>query len=178
MTAENGQTGRESCGQRGQTIVEFALVAPILLFLFFAVLEGSLLVFTMGAFRYAASQGAIQDTELGNASNADTQAVQVIRTSPGVTSLATVTEVDIYRVNQGASGQLTADGSAYNKYRLDGTAISVTWPPSGRNVRSGFSDFLGVTISYTYQWKSGKLLGATPLQLKQTFYARLEPQSY
>jgi hypothetical protein len=153
-------------------------VAPILLFLFFAVLEGSLLVFTMGALRFAASQGAIQDAELGDATNADTQAVQVIRTGPGATNLATVSEIDIYRLIPQSNGTFTVDNTAYNKYRLDGSAISVTWQPSVRNVRSGFSDFLGLTILYQYKWKSGTLLRATALNLTQTFYVRLEPQSY
>ena len=164
-------------GQRGQGLVEFALVAPILLFLFFAVLEGSLLIFTIGAFRYAASNGAIQAAELGSASDADTQAVQVVRTSPGLTNLATVTEIDIYRVIQ-SGGQFVPDASAYNKYNLDGSAISVTWTPASRNVRNGFTDFLGLTIYYTYSWRSGKLLGAQPFHLSQTYDVRLEPQSY
>src|SRR5256885_14080824 len=106
VTASCSPKTRWGRGDRGQTMVEFALVAPILLFLFFAVLEGSLLVFTVGAFRYAASQGAIQDAELGNATNADTQAVQAIRTGPGVTTLANVTEIDIYRLNLQSNGQL------------------------------------------------------------------------
>src|SRR5579859_4423135 len=84
---------------RGQALVEFAFVAPIALFLLFAVLEGSLLLFTIGTARFAAGQGAIRAGELGNAANADTQAIQAIRTGPfGSTSLATVTEIDIYRL--------------------------------------------------------------------------------
>src|SRR5438309_11019318 len=121
VTSSDRPATRRSGGQRGQGLVEFALVAPILLFLFFAVLEGSLLVFTIGAYRYAASNGAIMAAELGSASDADTQAVQVVRTSPGLTNLATVTEIDIYRVVQ-SGGQFVPDASAYNKYRLDGTA--------------------------------------------------------
>jgi Flp pilus assembly protein TadG len=159
-------------------MVEFALVTPIILFLFFGALEGSLLVLTMGAFRNAVAQGAIQDAELGNATDADTQAVQLIMAGPGVTALATVKEIDIYRLTPLSTGQLSVDNSNYNKYPQNGTGSTVPWPPSVRNVRNGFSDFLGVTISYTYQWKSGSLLGAAPLQLTQNFYARLEPQSY
>ena len=170
------RTGRRS---GGQALVEFAFVAPIALFLFFVVLEGGLIMFTIGTSRFAAGQGAIRDAELGNAANADTQAVQVIRTGPlGSTSLATVTEIDIYRLLLQSNGQLTVDSTAYNRYRLDGTTISATWQPSARNVRQGFTDFLGLTISYQYQWASGRLLGAAPLPLTQTFYARLEPQSY
>jgi Flp pilus assembly protein TadG len=159
-------------------MVEFALVAPIILFLFFGVIEGSLLVLTMGAFRNAAAQAAILDAELGNATNADTQAVQAVLTGPGVTALAKVTEIDIYRLTPQSGGQLSVDASNYNKYPQNGTGSTVPWPPSVRNVRNGFSDFLGVTVSYTYQWKSGSLLGAAPLQLTQNFYARLEPESY
>lgn len=159
--------------------MEFAFVAPIALFLLFAILEGGLLLFTIGTSRFAAGQGAIQDAELGNATNADTQAIQVIRTGPlGSTSLATVSEIDIYRLQEQSNGQLTVDATAYNRYRLDGSAISVTWQPAVRNVRQGVSDFLGVTISYQYQWASGRLLGAPSMQLSQTFHVRLEPQSY
>lgn len=159
--------------------MEFAFVAPIVLFLLFAILEGSLLLLSIGTYRFAAGQGAIQDAELGNASNADTQAIQVIRTGPlGLTSLATVTEIDIYRLQEQSGGQLTVDSSAYNRYRLDGSAISITWQPSVRNVRQGFTDFLGLTINYQYQWASGHLLGAPSVSLAQTFYVRLEPQSY
>jgi Flp pilus assembly protein TadG len=159
--------------------VEFAFVAPIALFLIFAVLEAGLVLFTIGTSRFAAGQGAIRDAELGNASNADTQAIQTIRTGPlASTSLATVTEIDIYRLNVQSNGQLTVDASAYNRYRLDGSAISVTWQPGARNVRQGFTDFLGLTINYQYQWASGRLLSASPLQLSQTFDVRLEPQTY
>ena len=71
---------------------------PILLLLFFAVVEGSILVLTVGGYRYAAAQGAMQDAELGNAAYADTQqspsgptgAVQAIQSSPGITGLAQV----------------------------------------------------------------------------------------
>jgi Flp pilus assembly protein TadG len=170
---------RRSRGARGQTLVEFALVSPILLFMFFGVLEGSLLVFTMGTYRYSAAQGASQDAELGNASNADTQAVQSIQSGPvGQTSLATVQHIDVYRLVQQGNGQFTVDTTKINSYNLNGTAITVTWPPSARNVRNGSSDFLGLTIYYQYQWKSGTLLRSSPLNLTQTFYVRIEPQSY
>jgi len=176
VTASHSLASLRRGGQRGQGIVEFALVAPIVLLLFFAVLESGLLVFTIGAYRYAAAQGATLDAELGNATDADTQAVQVIQSSPGVPILATVTEIDICRQKQ-SGGQYVDDTTACNKYPVTGTS-SVTWPPASRNVHNGASDFLGVTIKYTYRFKSGTLLGAQPLQLTQTFDARIEPQTY
>ena len=136
----------------------------------------------MSAFRYAASQAAIREADLGNATNADTQAIQVIRNSPGITSLATVSEIDVRCESPTANGSLAPCASypTPNRYDLLGNPLAtpLPWPPSVRNVRSGASDFLGVTITYTYQWQSGWLLGSTPLQLTQTFHGRLEPQSY
>jgi Flp pilus assembly protein TadG len=164
---------------RGQALVEFAFVAPVALFLIFAILEGGLLLFTIATSRFAAGQGAIRAAELGNASNADAQAIQAIRTGPlGSTSLAIVSEIDIYRLVEQSNGQLTVDSTAYNRYRLDGSAISVTWQPAARSVRQGFTDFLGLTIDYQYTWASGRLLAAAPLQLSQAFDVRLEAQTY
>ena len=150
-------------------------MAPVLVFLFFSVLEGSLLVFSVGAFRYAASQGAIQDAELGDSSNADTTAIGVIQASPGVTA-SSISRIEIYRLMQ-SGGQLTVDTTKVNTYPTAGSP-TVNWPPSARNVRNGFTDFLGVTIYYQYQWKSGKLLGASALELTQSFNVRIEPQTY
>src|SRR5947208_16688822 len=88
-------TSPASHGSRGQTLVEFVLMLPIVLFVFFAVLEGSLLLLTIGSCRYAAAQAATRSAELGNAAYADTQqspqgptgAVQAIKSSPAVTTL-------------------------------------------------------------------------------------------
>jgi len=164
-------------------MVEFALVAPLVLFLLFGVVESSLLLFSVGTARYAAGEGARQASELGNATNTDTSAVQVIRTGPlGQTSLVTVSEIDIRRMVQDPVTQkLTPDTSlADNRYRLDGSAISspVAWPPANRNVRNGTSDFLELEIKYQYSWKTGSLLARGPLQLSQRFDVRLEPQTY
>ena len=43
---------------RGQSIVEFALIAPVLFFLLLGVLEACLLMITVGSARYAAAEGA------------------------------------------------------------------------------------------------------------------------
>ena len=171
---------RRRAGQRGQSITEFALVAPVLLFLMFGVLEMSLLLFVVGSARYASGEGAREASALGSASNTDTMAVQVIRAGPfGLSTLASVTEIDIYRLAQQANGTLTVDNTAYNRYRLDGSTIgTITWPPSARNVKQGQSDFLGLSIQFQYSWKTGRLLTQSGLSLTQTTYIRLEPQDY
>lgn len=161
-------------------MTEFAIVFPLLLFLLFGVLEAGLLMFSVGTARMAAGEAARQVAESGNAANADTITLKVVRgTALGTTTLASVDEVDIQKAHEQSDGSLTPDPNHINQYRLDGTALNgLTWPASSRDVINGQSDFAAVTIRYTYTWKSGLVLGQPPLHLFQTFYVRLEPQTY
>jgi len=165
---------------RGQALTEFALVTPILLFMLFAVLEGSLLLFVVGSARFGAGEAAREASEAGNAVDADQRIVQQVRQSAiGSTSLAKVTSVEIYKLNEQPDGSLVRDVVKVNRYLLDGTQIgSLAWPSSTRNVTNGNMDFLGITVNYRYDWKSGILLAAGPFLSNQTYYIRLEPQTY
>ena len=165
---------------RGQTMTEFALVSPVLLLILFGVLESGLLLFSVGTARFAAGEAARQEAESGNAANADALTMGIVRgTALGTTNLAQVRHVDIYKLNQQANGTLTVAPGTVNSYNLNGTPIGSTpWPSSSRDVKNGESDFLGVTIYYRYNWKTGIFLFAGPLDLNQSFAIRLEPQTY
>ena len=49
---------------------------------------------------------------------------------------------------------------------------------ASRNTGNGTSDFLGVTVHFTYSWKAGFLAPLGPLRSSVSHYIRLEPQSY
>jgi Flp pilus assembly protein TadG len=164
---------------RGQTLTEFALVVPVLLVLIMGVLDGALLMFSVGTARYASAEGSRVAATLGNVANTDSQVLTTIRQTVGSTQLFTVDEIDIYKLNQDGNGNLTQDLANTNKYALDGTPLNGTpWPASGRNVGNGTSDFIGVTINYTYTWKAGFFAPLGPLKTTAVSYVRLEPQSY
>jgi hypothetical protein len=62
---------------------------------------------------------------------------------------------------------------------LNGTPLGpIPWPASSRNVGNGTSDFIGVTIYYTYTWKAGFFAPLGPLRTTAVSYVRIEPQSY
>jgi hypothetical protein len=161
-------------------MTEFALVSPVLLLILFGVLESGLLLFSVGSARFAAGEAARQEAESGNAANADSLSIGVVRgTALGTTNLAQVQRIDIYKLQEGGGGALTVVPGTIDSYNLDGSARnSIPWPSSSRDVKNGESDFLGVTIYYRYNWKTGIFLFAGPLNLNQSFAIRLEPQTY
>ena len=167
-------------GRRGQTLTEFALVVPVLVVLIMGVLDGALLMFSVGTARYASAEGSRIGSQLGNAAGTDTQVLAVIRNTVSGTQLFSVGEIDIYRLNQDGSGNLSQDIGHVNRYNLDGSAISspLPWPAAMRNVGNGTSDFLGITINYSYTWKAGFFAPLGPVRTTAVSYVRLEPQSY
>ncbi len=52
------------------------------------------------------------------------------------------------------------------------------WPSATRKVGNGTSDFIGVTIKFTYTWKAGFFAPLGPIKTTADSYVRLEPQSY
>jgi Flp pilus assembly protein TadG len=164
---------------RGQTLVEFALVVPVLMVLIMGVLDGALLMFSVGTARYASAEGSRVAATLGNVATTDSQVLGAVRNIVSGTQLFTVDEVDIYKLNQDGNGNLTQDLANTNKYALDGTALNGTpWPASRRNVGNGTSDFIGVTVNYTYTWKAGFFAPLGPIKTTAVSYVRVEPQSY
>src|SRR5437879_13886074 len=80
---------------RAQAMTEFAIVAPILFFLLLGIVESGLLLFVVGSARFGAGEIARQESESGNAANADAISIQQLqRTAIGTTTLAQVTEID------------------------------------------------------------------------------------
>jgi Flp pilus assembly protein TadG len=164
----------------GQALTEFAIVAPVLFFLLLGIFESGLLLFVVGTARWSTAEVARQESESGNAANADQVSITVLRNSAiGTTTLGSVNEIDIYHLNQQLNGSLTVDAAHYNRYDIYGNPLAaITWPSGTRNVRNGQSDFLGITLHYQYNWKTGVFLNGSPLQLQQVYEIRLEPQTY
>jgi Flp pilus assembly protein TadG len=171
-------SGRGARSQ-GQTLTEFALIVPVLMVLIMGVLDGALLMFSVGTARYGAAEGSRVAATLGNVATTDTQVLGTIRNIVSGTQLFTVDEVDIYKLNQDGNGNLTQDLANTNKYALDGTSLNGTpWPASSRNVGNGTSDFIGVTVNYRYTWKAGFFAPLGPLKTTAVSYVRIEPQTY
>ncbi|MGA2512057.1 MAG: TadE/TadG family type IV pilus assembly protein [Candidatus Limnocylindrales bacterium] len=193
-----GRSQRLSRLQRGQALVEFALIIPTFLVLVVAIIEFSFLLTakigvtdtSQDAVRYAA--------ELGNTVDADFDILQLVESEMGPPiNKAHIASVSIFWTdkdgdNLGAADTYTRGGQFWNSA---GTAsvpyqqITSGYPVSSRcNVLGGIGcatghtgvDWIGVTITYNYSWVTPLPnlvpgLGTAALQFVQTSTSRLEP---
>lgn len=194
--SERGRRGTS----RGQSTVEFALIAPLFFFLFFSVINGGVFLFSRGALQHAANSGSVQWATQGNATNTDADAFAAMD-SNGLqnTLLTTVTQVTLQLMNQSSTtGALTAaqdcgTGGASLCEEVYTPAAGGTcpitgwncttqnWPASARNdgedgLGGGLGeppDFAELTIYYSYH-----TIGSfANFNLTANVIFRLEPQS-
>ena len=171
---------------RGQSLAEMAVVIPVLVFLLMGGFDASVMISDKITAGYAVRQGARLAAEIGgsqttnlNTDQVDKQILKNVLAVARTLTSATPTEIDIYKLNQDGQGNLTQDPSNVNRYKLDGTPMGpIPWPASNRDVGNGTSDFIGVTINYTYNWKAGFFSPLGPVRTTAVSYVRLEPQSY
>jgi hypothetical protein len=161
-------------------MTEFAIVAPMLLFLLLGILDASLLMYSSGTTRYAAANAARVGSEMGDRPNSDAVMLDAIKTTGLTTSLYTLNWVEFRK--QVLVGDTLTDSSNLDRYAYAGSTFGpcnpCSWAPGGgsRNIFMGTSDFMKVTISWAYSWKSGALLGQPPVNVLTTYSIRLEPQ--
>jgi TadE-like protein len=102
-------------------MVEFALVAPLFFLTLFGAINAGLLLFSVNAASHSAEVGMVTLADEGTLSGADTHAITNLRDAGlGVTSLAAIDEIDIYRVYECFGGLPSAQCSA----QPDGTLVA------------------------------------------------------
>jgi Flp pilus assembly protein TadG len=158
--------------QRGQSLVEFALVLPVLAVILCAILEFGMAFDADLALEAASRQGARVGAFLGNygswgvCPNAGSETVDPAIAESVATSLS-VAGVDLTGVRltiflADASGNPTASKTvwSYDSGSHTFTKASGTWDACGRHdgtFGGGTYDPIGVRIEYTYHSKTGIL---------------------
>ncbi|HEX8036419.1 MAG TPA: TadE/TadG family type IV pilus assembly protein [Ktedonobacterales bacterium] len=166
---------------RGQAMVEFALVAPVFFLMFFGVLEYALISSSITTFNFAAQDGARIGSILGRTdATVDQQIVNDIvgRTSGFVVAKAQL--IEIYRSDVAGSPPPSSGAVEMAYPPTTGSACSVcNWAVASRNDSLLNADYLGVRITYVYNYLTAFLSGgASQLQLSAISVQRIEPQSY
>lgn len=180
----------------GQTLVEFALVIPIFLTVVVAIAEFAFLLTVRTGITYASQDASQIASELGNSPDADVYILQQIEkdvmapVDKARIQTVTIFWTDLNGSNKGAN-TFTRTGSmhnAANTVTVPYTQTSSGYPVANRcnivlatGCASGHTgvDWIGVTITYSYQWitplPSMIGIGGTGPTLVETNTSRLEP---
>jgi hypothetical protein len=137
-------------GKRGQAMIEFTLVAPVMFLVLFGFIEFSIMMFDLGTTRFAVAEAARAEAIVGSfqsqacdapcrvmfpsktTCDADCRAIVVIHaTALGSTSLEHVQEIDVQQY-QDVGGNIVPVNCVVsgvpkvcqNRYNLDGTCLT------------------------------------------------------
>jgi hypothetical protein len=177
-------------GAAGQAITEFALVAPIFLFLIFSVVNGGIFLYARADIQHAADLGAAEIAAEGNTpATADQIAIHLMdQAGLSNTILTQVTKVTLQREDQVKSGGqvvLQPDATELDVYlpacqplAYSSCVVTQPWPPADRNVGQGGGlqaspDYARLTIYYTFT----AIGGVATFSGSASVVFRLQPQT-
>jgi Flp pilus assembly protein TadG len=158
------RTERPAWRQTGQSTVELALTAPILVLLLMSAFNISVLLSDKLIAGYATRQGARLASELGSGGGTltttqiDQQVVQTVLASARTLNFATVTEIDIYDAGATPPGSgVYSSTYPHNSYDGTGAAIAASpaFPNTSRNQLPPNETSIGVRILWRYNPPTG-----------------------
>jgi Flp pilus assembly protein TadG len=160
--------------QRGQAIVETALVTPIIILLLFGAFNAGAMLSDKVIVNAAARAGARLGAGIGGASRPDAATAtatidadivnNVLVAASGI-NYATVTQITIYKPSR-LDGVYTA-GDPADIYNGSGVAQSSSYPLTARNQTPPNQSSIGVKVDWTYK----PPLGFNTVSLSMTEYA-------
>ena len=144
--------------QKGQALVELALVMPLYLFLFFGLLEVSMVYATSALYSSAVYQ-AVRAEALAGSHDAtvDSNIIQVISHTVHPLFMAQIQRIEIYRSNAQGAGP---DGTHVTIFLNGATVPTQSWLMSDRVSQAQNPVYIGVRITYRYTWLTA-FIGAT-----------------
>jgi len=178
---------RENRHERGATIVEAAIILPVLILTVVGLLELGLVFKDFLTVSFAAREGARIGSLTGNDVDADCNIIQGVISDLGANLVieGTITSIEIFRAdpvtgNQGLTNDWTYTGSDPTDC-LDWTPFPYNWPSTTRVVVVGPTstlDILGVTINATHDYITGVGPFNGSINLAETAIQRLEPEAF
>ena len=155
------RTGRQSrrARSRGQALVEFALLAPLLMIMLVGATDVASLLDDHLNIVYAVRTSARVGATLGTAPQADCAIVGALRATLASVRNMQVQQIIIYKSNL-SGAPITSSEDVYAGTAVcnpDGTisppATALNWPPGARSTTPFTEDSVGVEVDYTYTFQ-------------------------
>lgn len=194
---------RGSRREEGASLVEFALVAPLLLIILFGIIEFGLAFRDKLTIGNSTQSAARVGSAVGQDPDADLFVLQSLEQSLSTlpnSGVGVVNRVQIFKATANGgidSGQVNTYFYVFDPVGCDWVPCpdntnlgyaSWTWAPDDRNVEVGNLDIMGVRVHYAHNWLTGSLLplpdaacnnGSPPTNcFADTALMRMEPQSF
>lgn len=174
--------------QRGATLVEAALVLPIIILLTVSLLELGLAFRAFLTLSFTAREAARVGSLAGNDLEADCDIIQSIVAAFGPGDLGDV-DIQIFKADEGSGEPVVGKVNTWAlKPAGDPTtcdpidwSITETWPSVDRKVTVGPTsslDILGVTIEADHRWVTGFPPWRGTISISRTALQRLEPEAF
>jgi len=176
-------------GERGQSLVEFAMIVTVMMLLLLGMLEFGFVFDQHLTLEYSSREGARVGAALANGSstipcaqvdNNVVAAVQRVITSPGSrVNEAKITEIRIYKstsagIQSGNTYNLwvyqKAGGPVVDGKALDFKNTTANWSACGRSNATTSPDSIGVLVKYNYE-------AVTPLAAVMSFFGGPGPNT-
>jgi len=176
--------------QRGATIVEAAIVFPLLILILMGILEIGLAFKDYLTVSYISREGARVGALAGNDANADCAILRGIGEVATSSDLARIDSVQIFKAGvNGAQGVtnvatfLGGDPSRCNVPAQPGdtwTISPVGWAATSRKVTVGTTplDIIGVRIIMTHDWVTNFAPFRGSITIDESTITRLEPKAF
>jgi hypothetical protein len=175
--------GHEAKRDSGVTLVEGAIILPLLVLIILSIMELGLAFKDFLTTDFAAKEGARVGALAGNDPEADCNIVQSIVAGYTGTDIANLDSIRISQVDSNGNLGLTNTWtfSGPDPTDCDDWIVSVAWPSISRDVALGPSaqlDILGVTIDTRHDWVTGLPPWRGQINIERTAIQRLEPEAF
>ncbi len=175
----------KGASQRGATLVEAALVLPILIMLMISILELGLFFRDFLTVSYTAREAARVGSLAGNDPEADCDIVQSVVTAFGPTDVTGV-GILIFKASESTGNPEIGKTNTWTLSSGDPTdcgdwTVLEQWPSTTRQVNVNDTlelDILGVSILTDHDWITGLPPWRGNMDINRTALQRLEPESF
>jgi len=173
--------------ERGATLVEFALIVPMLILLLISIFELGAAFKNYLTISYLAREGARLSAFLGTDIDADCTMVTGLATQIGGSSLAKLQRIEIFRADS-AGNQVMSDTNTFTFTGTDPTNCThwsqvVTWPSTSRQTEVSATgspplDVIGVRLVLTESWMTGFPPYSGNYTVDENTIVRMEPEAF
>lgn len=178
-------TQKRSHGERGATLVEAALVYPLLFLVLFGIVEFGLAFKDYLSISHAARDGARAGATFGDDPRADMLILRDVEGTLATIGIADGVTVRIFNPISGVGTNYSyqpgyGDDCDWNPCpdpdKPSPPYEVPVWDPGDRDVEAPFTDRLAVEVRFTHNWVTGFITDTTQFNVEADF--QIEPQIF